>query len=143
MFCFPPLRIVCSLQDEAAEGHVVGLDLATGEPLDPVTCVLLFRTIRFGGHGKKKADFAVCCSNPPTNREGIWDNYRVKRHLIHSAAVIASNLLITDEMMVRALSLALSLSRVDNVVLLTPTIVLTNALQRAGRSSLKNEEGPQ
>lgn len=38
MFCFPPLRIVCSLQDEAAEGHVVGLDLATGEPLDPVTC---------------------------------------------------------------------------------------------------------
>jgi predicted short-subunit dehydrogenase-like oxidoreductase (DUF2520 family) len=79
----------------------------------------------------------------PGNREGIWDNYRVKRHLIHSAAVIASNLLITDEMMVRALSLALSLSRVDNVVLLTPTIVLTNALQRAGRSSLKNEEGPQ
>ncbi|GAA5864889.1 hypothetical protein JCM3774_004262 [Rhodotorula dairenensis] len=71
-----------ALQDEAAEGHVVGLDLATGEPLDPVT-------------------------------EGIWDNYRVKRHLIHSAAVIASNLLITDEMM------------------------------RAGRSSLKNEEGPQ
>ncbi|POY70940.1 hypothetical protein BMF94_6118 [Rhodotorula taiwanensis] len=71
-----------ALQDEAAEGHVVGLDLTTGEPLDPVT-------------------------------EGIWDNYRVKRHLIHSAAVIASNLLITDEMM------------------------------RAGRSSLKNEEGPQ
>ncbi|BGP56963.1 hypothetical protein JCM8202_000916 [Rhodotorula sphaerocarpa] len=71
-----------ALQDEAAEGHVVGLDLATGEPLDPVT-------------------------------EGIWDNYRVKRHLIHSAAVIASNLLITDEMM------------------------------RAGRSSLKNDEGQQ
>ncbi|GAA5903803.1 hypothetical protein JCM6882_001319 [Rhodosporidiobolus microsporus] len=73
---------VVALQDEAGEGHVVGLDLATGEPLDPVT-------------------------------EGIWDNYRVKRHMIHSAAVIASNLLITDEMM------------------------------RAGRSSLKNEQGPQ
>ncbi|GAA5842077.1 hypothetical protein JCM11251_002006 [Rhodosporidiobolus azoricus] len=73
---------VVALQDEAADGHVVGLDLATGEPLDPVT-------------------------------EGIWDNYRVKRHMIHSAAVIASNLLITDEMM------------------------------RAGRSSLKNEQGPQ
>jgi hypothetical protein len=28
-------------QDEAAEGHVVGLNLATGEPLDPVTCVIL------------------------------------------------------------------------------------------------------
>lgn len=37
-----PLRVVCLLQDEAAEGHVVGLDLATGEPLDPVTCVLVF-----------------------------------------------------------------------------------------------------
>ncbi|BGP18329.1 hypothetical protein JCM10213_008502 [Rhodosporidiobolus nylandii] len=73
---------VVALQDEASDGHVVGLDLATGEPLDPVT-------------------------------EGIWDNYRVKRHMIHSAAVIASNLLITDEMM------------------------------RAGRSSLKNEGGPQ
>lgn len=60
------------------------------------------------------------------NSEGIWDNYRVKRHMIHSScvppsfasiaypstararlnflpchsAVIASNLLITDEMMV-------------------------------------------
>ncbi|GAA6016448.1 hypothetical protein JCM11491_002417 [Sporobolomyces phaffii] len=73
---------IVALQDEAAEGHVVGLDLATGEPLDPVT-------------------------------EGIWDNYRVKRHMIHSSAVIASNLLITDEMM------------------------------RAGRSSLKNDQGPQ
>ncbi|TNY22452.1 chaperonin Cpn60/TCP-1 family [Rhodotorula diobovata] len=59
---------VVALQDEAMDGHVVGLDLSTGEPLDPVT-------------------------------EGIWDNYRVKRHMIHSAAVIASNLLITDEMM--------------------------------------------
>ncbi|GAA5862431.1 hypothetical protein JCM8547_007638 [Rhodosporidiobolus lusitaniae] len=73
---------VVALQDEAQDGHVVGLDLATGEPLDPIT-------------------------------EGIWDNYRVKRHMIHSAAVIASNLLITDEMM------------------------------RAGRSSLKNDQGPQ
>ncbi|SGY18695.1 BQ5605_C014g07445 [Microbotryum silenes-dioicae] len=59
---------IVALQDEAAERNVVGLNLSTGEPMDPVT-------------------------------EGIWDNYRVKRHMIHSAAVIASNLLITDEMM--------------------------------------------
>ena len=72
---------IVGLQDEAAEGHVVGLNLTTGEPMDPVG-------------------------------EGIWDNYRVKRHMIHSSAVIASNLLITDEMM------------------------------RAGRSSLKGEGGP-
>jgi T-complex protein 1 subunit zeta len=31
--------------------------------------------------------------------EGIWDNYRVHRHLIHSCTVIASNLLLVDEMM--------------------------------------------
>lgn len=31
--------------------------------------------------------------------EGIWDNYRVHRHLIHSATVVASNLLLVDEMM--------------------------------------------
>lgn len=47
-------------QDEAMDGHVVGLDLSTGEPLDPVT-------------------------------EGIWDNYRVKRHMIHSACVLVSS----------------------------------------------------
>lgn len=28
---------IVALQDEASEGHVVGLNLATGEPLDPVT----------------------------------------------------------------------------------------------------------
>ena len=41
--------------------------------------------------------------------QGIWDNYRVKRHMLHSSAVIASNLLGVDEIL------------------------------RAGRSSLKSE----
>lgn len=43
------------LQDEAAEGHVVGLDLATGEPLDPVTCVFFSfspRTFSVMGGGR-------------------------------------------------------------------------------------------
>lgn len=47
---------IAALQDEEAEGHVVGLNLKTGEPFDPIT-------------------------------EGIWDNFRVKRHMIHSASV--------------------------------------------------------
>lgn len=46
-------------QDEEAEGHVVGINLKTGEPMDPIT-------------------------------EGVWDNYRVKRHMIHSAFVQTS-----------------------------------------------------
>ncbi len=44
---------IVALQDEAAEGHVVGLNLTTGEPFDPTV-------------------------------EGIWDNYRVKRQMLHS-----------------------------------------------------------
>lgn len=31
--------------------------------------------------------------------EGIWDNYRVLRHLLNSCAVIASNILLVDEIM--------------------------------------------
>ncbi|CAG8509890.1 933_t:CDS:10 [Gigaspora rosea] len=69
---------IVNLQEEYAAGHVVGIDLNTGEILDPVL-------------------------------EGIWDNYRVVRHMIHSSSVIASNFLLVDEMM------------------------------RAGRSSLKND----
>ena len=40
-------------QDEHAQGHVVGVDLTTGETLDPAM-------------------------------EGIWDNYRVHRQMLHS-----------------------------------------------------------
>eukprot|EP00123_Amoebidium_parasiticum_P009193 comp19320_c1_seq1/m.22197 comp19320_c1_seq1/g.22197 ORF comp19320_c1_seq1/g.22197 comp19320_c1_seq1/m.22197 type:complete len:542 (-) comp19320_c1_seq1:61-1686(-) len=57
-----------ALQEEYLEGHMAGLDIETGEPINP-------------------AD------------EGIWDNYRVKRQLLNSCTVIASNLLLVDEMM--------------------------------------------
>ncbi|ORZ38782.1 T-complex protein 1 zeta subunit [Catenaria anguillulae PL171] len=59
---------IVDLQDEFQAGHVVGLDLATGQPMDPV-------------------------------KEGVLDNYRVQRHMLHSVAVIGSNLLLVDEMM--------------------------------------------
>ncbi|KAI9216372.1 T-complex protein 1 zeta subunit [Blastocladiella britannica] len=62
------LDAIVELQDEYAAGHVVGIDLATGQPLDPMA-------------------------------EGILDNYRVQRHMLHSVAVIGSNLLLVDEMM--------------------------------------------
>ncbi|KAL9711967.1 T-complex protein 1 subunit zeta [Leucoagaricus gongylophorus] len=60
--------VVVSLQDEQAQGHVVGIDLESGEPFDPTV-------------------------------EGIWDNYRVKRQMLHSCSVIAINLLSTDEIL--------------------------------------------
>ena len=59
---------IVALQDECADGHTVGLDLQTGECMDPMV-------------------------------NGVWDNYRVKRHMIHSSAVIASNLLSVDEIL--------------------------------------------
>ncbi|KZT67154.1 chaperonin-containing T-complex zeta subunit Cct6 [Daedalea quercina L-15889] len=60
--------VVVALQEEQAEGNVVGLDLQSGEPIDPTI-------------------------------EGIWDNYRVKRQMLHSCSVIAVNLLSTDEIL--------------------------------------------
>ncbi|KAF7782631.1 hypothetical protein Agabi119p4_2007 [Agaricus bisporus var. burnettii] len=60
--------VVVALQDEQAEGNVVGIDLQSGEPFDPTV-------------------------------EGIWDNYRVKRQMLHSCSVIAVNLLLTDEIL--------------------------------------------
>eukprot|EP00128_Syssomonas_multiformis_P000403 Colp12_sorted_trinity150504_noHs@8948 len=57
-----------ALQEEYHEGHVVGVDVNTGEPINP-------------------------------SDAGIWDNYRVKRQLLHSCTVIATNLLLVDEMM--------------------------------------------
>ncbi|EGG01330.1 uncharacterized protein MELLADRAFT_45200 [Melampsora larici-populina 98AG31] len=64
-------EVLSNLMDELVDGSptaAVGVDLSTGEPLNPVT-------------------------------EGIWDNYRVKRQLLHSCCVIAMNLLVTDEIM--------------------------------------------
>ncbi|KAJ3348087.1 T-complex protein 1 subunit zeta [Entophlyctis luteolus] len=65
---FDAQDVIVMLQEEYAEGHVVGVDLNTGETCDPVL-------------------------------EGIFDNYRVHRHLLHSCSVIASNFLLVDEMM--------------------------------------------
>lgn len=60
--------VLIKLQEEAERGSTVGLDIATGEPLDPVTA-------------------------------GVYDNFNVKRQIILSAPVIASQLLLVDEVM--------------------------------------------
>lgn len=56
------------LLEEYSKGNIVGLDLSSGDILDP-------------------------------KLEGIWDNYRVIRHLLNSCSVIASNILLVDEIM--------------------------------------------
>ncbi|KAK4689906.1 T-complex protein 1 subunit zeta, partial [Tremellales sp. Uapishka_1] len=60
---------IVGLQQEQEEtDDPVGLDLKSGEPMNPIT-------------------------------EGVWDNYRVKRQMLHSCSVIAVNLLGTDEIL--------------------------------------------
>lgn len=66
---FDPQDAIVALQDEFIDGHMVGLDVLGGG--DPM--------------------------DPVT--EGVLDNYRVHRNMLHSVSVIASNLLLVDEMM--------------------------------------------
>ena len=56
------------MQEEHKQGNVVGLDVSTGEALDPVMA-------------------------------GIFDNYLVKKQILQSAPVVASQLLLVDEVM--------------------------------------------
>ncbi|XP_011097194.1 T-complex protein 1 subunit zeta 1 [Sesamum indicum] len=58
--------VIIELAGEHDKGNVVGLNLHTGEPIDP-------------------------------QMEGIFDNYSVKRQIINSGPVIASQLLLVDE----------------------------------------------
>ncbi|KAJ3123586.1 T-complex protein 1 subunit zeta [Physocladia obscura] len=80
---FDAQDVIVLMQEEYAEGHIVGVDLKTGETCDPVL-------------------------------EGIFDNYRVHRHLLHSCSVIASNFLLVDEMMRAGRSSLRSSGPVDN-----------------------------
>ena len=57
-----------SVQEEHKQGNVVGLDISTGEALDPAMA-------------------------------GIFDNYLVKKQILQSAPVVASQLLLVDEVM--------------------------------------------
>ncbi|ODV86229.1 hypothetical protein CANARDRAFT_27477 [[Candida] arabinofermentans NRRL YB-2248] len=74
------LDSLSTCQDDIEDGQVVGIDLNSGEPMDPTI-------------------------------DGIWDSFRVIRNAVSSATGIASNLLLCDELL------------------------------KAGRSSLKNQQG--
>jgi T-complex protein 1 subunit zeta len=50
---FDAQEVIVSLLEEHAQGHIVGVDLLSGETMDPAV-------------------------------EGVWDNYRVHRQMIHS-----------------------------------------------------------
>jgi T-complex protein 1 subunit zeta len=60
---------IVRLQEESlVSDDPIGLDLSTGEPMNPVDL-------------------------------GVYDNYNVKKQILNSCTVIASNLLLVDEIM--------------------------------------------
>ena len=63
---FDPIELLLQLAHDQAAGHFVGVDIETGEPINP-------------------------------EEQGISDNYRVKRQLLHSMSDISSQLLLIDE----------------------------------------------
>jgi len=65
---FDIIDTMLKLQEEHGKGHVVGLDINTGDACDPVA-------------------------------EGIFDNYVVTRHLIENSTMIATQLLLVDEVL--------------------------------------------
>jgi len=65
---FDVIDTLLKLQEEYDKGHVVGLDINTGDPCDP-------------------------------DAEGIYDNYIVVRHLLENSTVIATQLLLVDEVL--------------------------------------------
>jgi len=65
---FDAMDTLIKLQEEAAKGNIVGLDIFTGDPLNP-------------------------------SDSGLFDIYRVKRQMMNSCSVIASQLLLVDEIM--------------------------------------------
>lgn len=65
---FDAQETIIAVQDEHEAGNPAGIDLTTGEPIDPIS-------------------------------SGIYDSYCVKRQIIQSAPVVASQLLLVDEVM--------------------------------------------
>jgi len=63
---FDVIDTIVTLQEDFANGNVVGLDLVTGQSISP-------------------------------EQEGIWDQYRVIRQMLNSSAVIATQILLVDE----------------------------------------------
>lgn len=65
---FDAQETIITVQDEHEAGNAAGINLATGEPMDPIS-------------------------------SGVYDSYCVKRQIIQSAPVVASQLLLVDEVM--------------------------------------------
>ena len=62
----PRARLFARAQEATSEGKTVGVDINSGEPIDPALI-------------------------------GVWDNWRVKRQMLDSSAVITEQLLLVDE----------------------------------------------
>ncbi|KJE95399.1 chaperonin containing TCP1 [Capsaspora owczarzaki ATCC 30864] len=71
--------------------------LAQNAGFDPQDTMVTLQEEHQAGH-ISGVDLATGLALNPAD-EGIWDNYRVKRQLIHSCSVIAGNLVLVDEIL--------------------------------------------
>ena len=95
--CAAKLDCAQCMQEEHKQGNVVGLDVSTGEALDPAMA-------------------------------GIFDNYLVKKQILQSAPIVASQLLLVDEVM-RAGEMQVLLTRGLGIVLLLATCTPAGSYQ--------------
>ena len=76
---------------------VIPKTLASNAGLDQQDAIVALQEHAKGG---RLAGLDLASGLPMDPRaEGVWDNYRVIRHLIHACSVIATNLLLVDEIM--------------------------------------------
>jgi len=89
-------RVKLGVQAFAEAMLIIPKTLATNSGFDPIDAIVSLQ--------EESKDHVVGldlatgeCLSPED--EGIWDNYRVKRQILHSSTVIASQLLLVDEIM--------------------------------------------
>lgn len=77
---------------------IIPKTLATNSGLDPQDCIVTLQQEYADSKTPVGVDLSTGGALIPADL-GIWDNFRVKRQLLHSCTVIAGNLLLVDEIM--------------------------------------------
>lgn len=79
---------------------VIPKALAANSGYDPQECTVKLQAAYHDSHGETPVGVDLSTGEPMNPAvTGVWDNYRVKRQLLNSCTVIASNILLVDEIM--------------------------------------------
>lgn len=79
---------------------VIPKALASNSGFDPQECTVKLQAAYHDSKGEAPVGLDLSTGEPMNPAvTGVWDNYRVKRQLLNSCTVIASNILLVDEIM--------------------------------------------